>query len=176
MDCKDDAQCGASGEHSPNITAAFLITNSLLPFGSSSNDNTVWLFSVPDVQLRAPPGSDALHGQFPHQVSLQNAKGHFCSASVIHPLHLLTAAHCLTNYKPGEIRVVTGALDLKRFNGSEQFRKVRHVIKHENWNETTWNNDIALVILNESLVFDNFTQPIGIHKRGATGKGTQFVW
>ena len=109
-------------------------------------------------------------------MSLQNATEHFCSASIIHPLLLLTAAHCLTNHKAAQIRVVTGAVDLKHYKGNEQFREVRRVIKHENWNETTWDNDIALLVLNESLIFDNFTKPIDIHKRAATGFGKQSVW
>ena len=42
-----------------------------------------------------------------------------------------------------------------------------HVIQHEDWNETIWDNDIAILVLNESLVFDNFTRPIDIWKTGA---------
>ena len=116
-------------------------------------------------------GKDAWNGQFAHQVSLQDdARGHFCGASVIHPLLLLTAAHCLANVIPTDIRAVTGTLDLRNLNASVQSRNVVHVIEHEKYNDTTWENDIAILVLNESLVFDNFTQPIDIYERGVAGK------
>ena len=89
---------------------------------------------------------------------------------MIHPLLLLTAAHCLANVIPTDIRAVTGTLDLRNLNASVQSRNVVHVIEHEKYNDTTWENDIAILVLNESLVFDNFTQPIDIYERGVAGK------
>ena len=35
---------------------------------------------------------------------------------------------------------------------------------------TTWENDIAILVLNESLVFDNFTNFVDIYERGVAGK------
>ena len=99
----------------------------------------------------------------------------FCGASVIQALLLLTAAHCFNKYKPEDVRAVTGAHNLANYNGSAQIRGVRRVIKHENWNKTTWDNDIAILVLNESLVFDNFTKPVDIYERGAKGKRKQFT-
>ena len=87
-----------------------------------------------------------------------------------HALLLLTAAHCFNEYKATDFRAVTGAHNLTNYNGSEQFRSLRHVIKHENYNTTTWDNDIAILVLNESLVFDNFTKPVAIWEGGARDK------
>ena len=134
------------------------------------NLHTVNLFALPDLTQRIVGGKAAWNGQFPHQVSLQNAKGHFCGASVIHALLLLTAAHCFNKNKAAEVRAVTGAHNLNNYKGSEQFRALRHVIKHENYNKTTLDNDIAILVLKESLVFDNFTKPVDIWEAGATGK------
>ena len=126
----------------------------------------------PDLEQRILGGKAAWNGQFPHQVSLQDSSSgkHFCGASVIHAWLLLTAAHCFTGDKAGNIRAVTGALNLTNYNGSEQFRDVRGVIRHEHWNETTFDNDIAIVVLNESLVFDTYTKPIDILDKGISGK------
>ena len=94
---------------------------------------------------------------------------------MINSLLLLTAAHCFTSYKPTDVRAVTGAHNIANYHGNEQFRSIVGVVKHENWNEATWDNDIALLVLNESLVFDNFTQPIDIWKTGTNGKGKQSI-
>ena len=129
----------------------------------------------PDAQQRVI-GETAWNGQFPHQVSLQDKSGtNFCGASVIRPLLLVTAAHCFNKYKPADVRTVTGAHDLTNYNGNEQIREVTHVIKHEDWNETTWDNDIAILVLNESLVFDTYTKPIDILETETSGKSKQSV-
>ena len=104
------------------------------------------------------------YGDFPHQVSLRvpaKQNVHFCGASVIHPLLLLTAAHCVHNsYKPGEIQAVTGDHNQVVAEGTEQIRNVRKFILHPGWNNETLDNDIALLVLERPLEFVNYTSPI----------------
>ena len=108
------------------------------------------------------------HGDFPHQVSLQDTdrqNPHFCGASIIHPKFLLTAAHCFVDpYKLSQFRAVAGEHDLTRSEGNrEQIRKVTRLIKHEDYDATTYENDIALLELNERLDFDNeYVRPIAL--------------
>lgn len=91
-------------------------------------------------------------------VNRKNA--HFCGASVIHPLLLLTAASCLIDLSPSSIQVVTGDHQLSISEGTEQIRNVSRAIIHEHWDLPTKDNDIALLVLDEPLRFDNYTSPI----------------
>ena len=117
-------------------------------------------------------GGPASPGEFAHQVSLQfterPAFPHFCGASIIHPLILLTAAHCFkADFKLNTVRAFAGEHNLWVPEGNEQVRNVIQRISHENWTgslDTVMDNDIALLVLDEPLEFNNFTKPIRIPK------------
>ena len=105
---------------------------------------------------------------FPHQVSLQAVdkyNQHFCGASIIHPKFLLSAAHCFigTEYGVPYVRAVAGASTLTSScdGDREQIRHVTRVITHDHYNATTFDNDIALVLLDEPFSFDDkYVHPI----------------
>lgn len=107
----------------------------------------------------------AIHGDNPHLVSLQATdedNKHFCGASIIHPLFLISAAHCFEHrYSVPYIRAVAGEYDLSASEGTEQIRTVTAVIIHEQFNRATLDNDIALLVLNDSLTFnEKYVRPI----------------
>ena len=109
-------------------------------------------------------GQVASHGSngfdtFPHTVSLQSTYGrnrHFCGASIIHPRILVSAARCFKDYKPPYIQGVAGEWDLETAAGRVQVRSVSQLIIHEMYTASTHDNDIALVVLNESVKFDKY--------------------
>ena len=110
-------------------------------------------------------GYDAKPGEFPHQVYLsqkKNGKEIMCSASIIHPLFLLTAAHCVLNMTPATIDLVTGEYDLSMTDGTEQHPNVSSIIVHEKYNARTHANDIAILVLQSAIKLDNFTSVIKI--------------
>ena len=114
-------------------------------------------------------GSSAVYGQFPHQVFLRlppppgGEKWLGCGASIIHPLLLLTAAHCLYDgINLRRINVTAGELDWRRAEGPEQFPQVHSATVHPKLNRSTWDNDIAILTLKNPIEFDNFTKPIRI--------------
>ena len=106
-------------------------------------------------------GDGAAAGQFPHQVSLtkldrNNNTIHFCGASIIHPFLLICAAHCFTTNDTRNITAIAGEHSIGSSNDNEQVRDVIHVYKHETFNSATWDNDIAVLVLNQSLNFAPF--------------------
>ena len=93
-----------------------------------------------------------------------------CGASVIHSILLLTAAHWITdlNLTADKIRAVAGEYELGFPDEGEQVRNVSHIILHAGWNRSasTNGNDIAILVLDSPLHFDNYTSLIPIAEGG----------
>ena len=117
--------------------------------------------------MKVTGGHVAKPGEFPHQVYLSHKEnGHeiMCSASIIHALLLLTAAHCVFNMTPATIDLVTGEYDLSSSDGTEQRPRVRSIIIHDEYDVRTYANDIAILTLQSPIKLDNFTKVIQIPK------------
>ena len=105
-------------------------------------------------------------GEYPHQVSLRTSSPdsplpkHFCGASVIHPWLLLSAAHCFERIKPPNILAIPGDHSHSGSEKGEQPRNVTDLILHPKWDNQTWENDIAILVLDEPLEFDENVRPI----------------
>ena len=88
-------------------------------------------------------GSDAMPGQFPHQVSLQSRYGsHFCGASVIGEQWILTAAHCVDGESASGLRV---RVDSVYRNSGGATYNISQVVVHPSYNDYTQNADVALL-------------------------------
>jgi secreted trypsin-like serine protease len=103
-------------------------------------------------------GEDAFPQSWGWAVSLQRSfDGHFCTGSIVSPLHIITAAHCVTDEEEMKTAdIVVGIDRLSESNSTtRQVRSVSEVFAHPQYDSSTHTHDIAVIRLNESLVISN---------------------
>lgn len=102
-------------------------------------------------------GSEAVVGEFPFIVSLQNSSGHFCGASLIKKNWVLTAAHCVEGSSPKKVAI--GLHDQKNVAKAEVI-KPKKVIKHPQYDADSSDFDFALIELER----DALTEPVTLNE------------
>ena len=132
---------------------------------------------------RVVNGSQASPGSHPWavQIMLGRARGKIlCAGSLITNRFLLTAAHCFNRVRPADILLVLGNI---RSDGSsspaQELRKIDAVYIREDFDEETYNNDIAVVSMERSVQFTAFIRPLclpEINEDYAGSVGTIIGW
>ncbi|KAF6200547.1 hypothetical protein GE061_004990, partial [Apolygus lucorum] len=116
-------------------------------------------------------GRESTESKYPFMVSLRTPTNlHFCGASIISPIHILTAAHCVSNKdrknrpEPETLMPVVGAHHRMEdaSHGETQKLKVKEVFVPESWFEVkgSLSNDIAILLLETPIRFSKFVSPV----------------
>jgi trypsin len=105
-------------------------------------------------------GENSFPSSWGWAVSLQIFGSHFCTGSIVSPLHVITAAHCVTeDFVMKLTSVVVGIDRLSETDDSAtvQVRSVSDAFIHPSYyyNDTEIVNDIAVLRLNESLAISS---------------------
>ncbi|CAG7730174.1 unnamed protein product, partial [Allacma fusca] len=92
--------------------------------------------------------SEILTSEYPYVLQVQSVQGNYkCEATLITSILALTAAHCIHGLSPDAIKVVSGQHNIKGKTTKPQFRNLTQIIIHENFNQVTLEDDIALLVL-----------------------------
>ncbi|XP_062872681.1 suppressor of tumorigenicity 14 protein [Trichomycterus rosablanca] len=106
-------------------------------------------------------GQNSDVGEWPWQVSLHYmTSGHVCGASIISEKWLLSAAHCFVTGDPAyhdesNWQTYSGLRDQNLMDDKVQMREIKNIIVHRDYNQMTYDNDIALLELKEPLKFSS---------------------
>ncbi|XP_053662398.1 brachyurin-like [Anopheles marshallii] len=129
-------------------------------------------------QRRVVNGQEASPGQFPYQVALvgQYAAGvGLCGASILTPNYILTAAHCVYDSFDASVPIVGGTAILGAQNRMVEEPSQQRVsftsggiVGHPGYTLENVRNDIAVVRLDEPIVYTERIQPVRLPARSDT--------
>lgn len=131
----------------------------------------------PEYDHKIVGGHFAKLGEAPHQVSLRYRAYdfHFCGGSIIGKRWILTAAHCVSNFRPNQLEIVAGNLQLGF--GGKRYR-VERIVSHKGFKYSTVENDIALMKLTKDIKYSKEVNAIKLNSRFLEGTEpvTLFGW
>lgn len=98
--------------------------------------------------------------KWPWMASLRADGVHWCGGALISSEWILTAAHCFPNRDPNEIQIVLGNKISNEYRKGERRVKPNKILTHENYNPKTYENDFALLHLENPVNFSHHIRPL----------------
>ncbi|HEY6424347.1 MAG TPA: serine protease [Pseudonocardiaceae bacterium] len=105
------------------------------------------------VQPRIVGGASTRTAEHPWMVALTTATSAsaYCAGALIGADRVVTAAHCITDYRPDGIRVIAGRTDLRSSDGQE--RQVLRYWIHPDYTSPEHGDDVAVLFLDRALPY-----------------------
>lgn len=100
-------------------------------------------------------GAPVTKGQIPWQVAVRRDEQQVCGGALISPNFVVTTAHCFR--QKGRYVLSSGIVDVSDVG---QLRSINRTILHPSWRPGVWENDIALLRVNQSFRFDSYSAPL----------------
>ncbi|KAF8355959.1 hypothetical protein PRIPAC_97582 [Pristionchus pacificus] len=118
-------------------------------------------------------------GKWPWQVYVYTPQA-VCGGTIISEQWVLTAAHCFQSQLNGEIfdkspQIRAGVVNIKELDGSKLF-DVLKFYTHEEFENKTYKNDIALLQLEHPIVYSNTISPICLANKDQNITVHQEAW
>ncbi|CAI5799074.1 serine protease 57-like [Podarcis lilfordi] len=122
----------------------------------------LWFFAPSAWGGRVIGGKEVVPHSQPFMASIQVNGAHVCGGFLVRRKWVMTAAHCLMPRRSPSVRIVLGAHSLAAPEASQQIFGVQESIAHPLYNSGTVTNDIRLLKLNGSAVFNHAVQRVRI--------------
>ncbi|ALC40949.1 CG4386, partial [Drosophila busckii] len=126
---------------------------------------------VANIQKRIVGGQETEVHQYPWVAMLLYGGRFYCAASLLNDQFLLTASHCVYGFRKERISVRLLEHDRKMSHLQKIDRKVAEVITHPKYNARNYDNDIAIIKLDEPVEFNEVLHPVCMPTPGRSFKG-----
>ncbi|CRL05277.1 CLUMA_CG018008, isoform A [Clunio marinus] len=121
-------------------------------------------------------GTETGINQYPWMAMLLYSNRFYCGAALINDRYVLerfishqTASHCVHGFNPTRLSVRLLEHDRSISTESKTItRKVKRIVKHPRYSQSNYDNDIALVQLDEPVEFEGILNPVCLAKSGKT--------
>ncbi|XP_074259111.1 ovochymase-1 isoform X4 [Saimiri boliviensis] len=118
-------------------------------------------FSSQWLSRRIAGGEEACPHCWPWHVGLRFLGDYQCGGAIINPVWILTAAHCVQSKNNAfSWTIIAGDHDRTLKESTEQVRRAKHIIVHEDFNILSYDSDIALVQLSSPLEYTSAVRPV----------------
>nr|XP_017005930.2 trypsin-1 [Drosophila takahashii] len=126
---------------------------------------------IANIQKRIVGGQETEVHQYPWVAMLLYGGRFYCAASLLNDQFLLTASHCVYGFRKERISVRLLEHDRKMSHMQKIDRKVAEVITHPKYNARNYDNDIAIIKLDEPVEFNEILHPVCMPTPGRSFKG-----
>ncbi|MCB0123935.1 MAG: serine protease, partial [Caldilineaceae bacterium] len=144
----------------------FLLLLPTTPLAAQDQPPTTLTPTLDPREIDIVGGQPASPGEWPWQAMVRPG-GYLCGGTLVAANWVVTAAHCVYDdagnlFSPSAVTVKLGEYDRTVSETSEQIHAVSQVIAHEQYDEWTNNNDIALLQLTAPAQLNDSVKTIGL--------------
>ncbi|XP_048259958.1 uncharacterized protein LOC124116280 [Haliotis rufescens] len=111
------------------------------------------------VSLRVINGQTVAKGEYKFLATLMRRGGVICTASIIDPTHILTAAHCTEGSTASDLSVGVAEFDITQVDG-EKVYQVEKVTNHPQYDSRKVINDISILTLTQPIAGVPNAEPV----------------
>ncbi|XP_058979635.1 trypsin-1-like [Musca domestica] len=126
---------------------------------------------IANTQKRIVGGQETEVHQYPWMAQLLYGGRFYCAGSLINDQFLVTASHCVYGFRKERISVRLLEHDRNASHFQKIDRKVEEITTHPKYNARTYDNDIAIIKLNEPVEMTDLLHPVCMPTPGKSFKG-----
>uniref|UniRef100_A0A1I8NVF3 Peptidase S1 domain-containing protein n=1 Tax=Stomoxys calcitrans TaxID=35570 RepID=A0A1I8NVF3_STOCA len=152
-------------------TAAPSTTAAPLPILNPARNCTDCVCGIANTQKRIVGGQETEVHQYPWMTMLLYGGRFYCAGSLINDQFVVTASHCVYGFRKERISVRLLEHDRNAANYQKIDRKVTEITTHPKYNARTYDNDIAIIKLDEPVEMTELLHPVCMPTPGKSFKG-----